>query len=205
MKPTEEFFYLRDSRGDTGSSAMFWAASGGYTTDLNRAEKFTREKALGQHGSRETDEPLRCDLVDGLSYRAVDCQYIEGADCYDHSNCYVIQVKGSWDGNNIKFVSREGGHTYDYDKAELVGGDHSTEISGSQIMLSKEALDKIARPVVKAERLNIPLLFKFAGIKFKKPRKARPTTGKTRHNCPGCAKFVWDYNPYDAPFCKMCR
>jgi hypothetical protein len=200
-----EAFYLRDSRGDTGSSAMFWAASGGYTTDLNRAEKFTRENAVGQYNSRETDLPLRCDLVDHLSYRAVDCQYIEGADCCDHSNCYVIQVTGAWDGNNIMFVSIEGGHTYDYDKAKLVGGDHRTELSDGHVMLSKEALDKIARPVVKAARLQTALILKLSGIKHKKPKRVRVTTGKTRHNCPGCAKFVWDYSPYDAPFCRACR
>jgi hypothetical protein len=46
---TEELFYLRDTRSNTGSSAMFWGLNGnGYTTDLTKAEKFTRAGYLSR-------------------------------------------------------------------------------------------------------------------------------------------------------------
>lgn len=71
-------FYLRDLRSNVGSSAMFWAENGGgYTSDLNKAHKYSRDDAVAQHNSRETDIPVRCDLADAHSYLAVDCQLVD--------------------------------------------------------------------------------------------------------------------------------
>ena len=71
-------FYLRDSRGNTGSSCMFWAENGnGYTTNLDRAHVYTLEEAQRHFNDRHTDVPLSKALVDELATVRVDHQYLD--------------------------------------------------------------------------------------------------------------------------------
>lgn len=202
----DELYYLRDSRSDTGSSAMFWATGGGYTTDLNRAAKFTRESAVGQYHCRETDIPLRCDLIDPLSYLAVDSQYIKDSYEPDPKGEYVAQIKARWDGNNIYFFTAiaQPHLSVDFSKAEVfdIGSSH---ILSHLRLIPRSEMEKLARPVVNSQKINNASLLRKCNIKVIKIKRQRPTTGMTRHNCPECKKFVWDYNPYDAPLCKNCR
>lgn len=48
-------FYLQDSRTDVGDGLMFRALGSGYTTNLDKAELFTREQACSH---RDTDRRL---------------------------------------------------------------------------------------------------------------------------------------------------
>ncbi len=183
-----EQYYLRDSRGDTGSSAMFWAASGGYTTDVNRAEKFSREKALGQYQSRETDIPLRCDLVDPLTYRAVDMQYLPEKSKPCEKNCLL--VRGYFDGNNVLFISPNQ-KTHNFDKAPPVSLNDAAvmlEVNSSIDCYQYEDIERIARRVVCAGLLDTKMMLRKAKIKYIRPKKA----GKTRHRCEGegCGRFI---------------
>ena len=71
-------FYLQDSRSYVGNDILFWAKDGkGYTTDLSNAHIYTKEEAVEQHKSRETDIPWPKDYIDTRTRPAADMQYVE--------------------------------------------------------------------------------------------------------------------------------
>lgn len=73
-----EQFYLQDNRSYVGNDILFWAKDGkGYTTDLNKAHIYTKEEAVKQHQSRETDIPWPKDYIDVKTRPAVDMQYVD--------------------------------------------------------------------------------------------------------------------------------
>lgn len=75
---SEQLFYLQDSRGYVGNDVLWWAKNGaGYTTDLNKAEVYSFEKAQAQHNCRETDIPWPKEYIDQRTRPAVDMQYID--------------------------------------------------------------------------------------------------------------------------------
>jgi hypothetical protein len=49
----------------------------GYTTDLNKAQVYTKAEAVSQHESRETDIPWPKAYIDAKTRPAVDMQYIK--------------------------------------------------------------------------------------------------------------------------------
>jgi hypothetical protein len=64
---------LLDSRSTVGTALMFWAAEGGYTSNITKAEVFSVDEAQRQHKSRESDIPMRLDYLDARKERMVDC------------------------------------------------------------------------------------------------------------------------------------
>lgn len=80
MSDMAEQYYLQDSRSYVGNNVLWWAAAGGYTTDLSKANIFTKIDAVSQHNERETDIPWPKDYIDGKSRPAVDMQYINRND-----------------------------------------------------------------------------------------------------------------------------
>ena len=73
-----ELYYLQDKRSYVGNDLLFWAKdSKGYTTDVRRAEVFTREEALRQNRDRDTDVPWPKDYIDAKTRPAVDVQLVE--------------------------------------------------------------------------------------------------------------------------------
>jgi hypothetical protein len=72
----QDEYYLQDSRSIVGNDMMWWGIIGGYTSDLNKARVFSREKAFGQHAQRDTDIPWPKSYIDGKSRPAVDFQYV---------------------------------------------------------------------------------------------------------------------------------
>ena len=71
-------FYLQDSRSYVGNDMLFWAKNGnGYTTDLRLAHVYTKEEAVSQHQSRETDIPWPKDYIDAKTRPAVDMQHVK--------------------------------------------------------------------------------------------------------------------------------
>jgi len=72
-----EKYYLQDSRSYVGNDVLWWAKNGkGYTTDLIKAEVYTKEEAIKLHNSRESDIPWPKDYIDSRTRPAVDFQYI---------------------------------------------------------------------------------------------------------------------------------
>jgi hypothetical protein len=76
-------FYLQDTRGYVGNDVLFWAKGGGYTTDVSKAEIFTRDDAFHQHTCRNTDRPWPKRYIDGKTRPAVDHQYIKYKEAMD--------------------------------------------------------------------------------------------------------------------------
>jgi len=74
---SKELYYLQDNRSYVGNDILWWAKKGaGYTTDINKAEVYTKEKAMSQHRCRETDIPWPKDYIDQKTRPAVDMQYV---------------------------------------------------------------------------------------------------------------------------------
>ena len=74
----ETEFYLQDNRSYVGNDILWWAKDGkGYTTDLSKAEVYTKDDAVRQNESRETDVPWPKTYVDSRTRPAVDMQYVD--------------------------------------------------------------------------------------------------------------------------------
>ncbi|WP_283148972.1 hypothetical protein [Silvimonas soli] len=72
-----DLFYLQDSRTYIGNDMVFWAIENkGYTTDLNKAQKYTKEAAMAQNNLRDTDIPWPCPYIEARTRPAVDMQYV---------------------------------------------------------------------------------------------------------------------------------
>lgn len=73
-----DLFYLQDSRSYVGNDVLWWAKGGnGYTTDLSKAETYTKAEAQRMHDARRTDIPWPKTYVDAKTRPAVDMQYIK--------------------------------------------------------------------------------------------------------------------------------
>lgn len=70
-------YYLQDSRSSSyvGNCPSFWKKGGGYTTNIDEAERMTFEKAMAQHAARDTDLPWLCSEVNAMRRATIDFQY----------------------------------------------------------------------------------------------------------------------------------
>lgn len=200
-------FYLRDSRGNTGSSCMFWAENGnGYTTNLDRAHVYTLEEAQRHFNDRHTDVPLSKALVDELVTVRVDHQYLDesqgglGADGSE----YVIHVnRGDYDGNDV-YWKAERGSTVNLSDALVLTKDEAEQAMrflDDAVIYPLLYVVSISRRTFQARNINERRMITVAGIRKPKRRRERPTTGRTRGNCPDCGKVTWGLNPYEAYTC----
>ena len=70
-------YYLQDKRGYVGNDILWWCDGGGYTTDLNKAEVFTKAEAFKQYESRKTDVPWPKKYIDRHTIHVIDMQYVD--------------------------------------------------------------------------------------------------------------------------------
>lgn len=81
MPTTTNEYYLQESSCHVGNDLLFWAKGArGYTTDVSKAQIYTRAEALRQHQIRYTDVPWPKAYIDAKTRPAVDMQYISSAD-----------------------------------------------------------------------------------------------------------------------------
>ena len=200
-------FYLRDTRSDVGANAVFWNKDGaGYGSDLDRLEVYSIDCARSRHEDRETDVPLLKSLVDELSISRVDHQHVKSEliGASDSDDKYVVRVNGMVSGNDIGFCS-DAAPTYDFKLARVYGLEEleSPVFKDKSLysIYSFSDIENVARRTFPSERFDALTMCKRAGIKLKRPKRQRPTTGKTRGNCPVCGKITWDYNPYENAYC----
>ncbi len=72
---TADTFYMQDSRSYVGNDMLFWAHGGrGYTTDVSKAQTYSRDEALLMHSSRPTDIPWLKSYIDQRTRPTVDMQ-----------------------------------------------------------------------------------------------------------------------------------
>ena len=199
----ENEFYLRDTRSDVGSTCMFWAKNGcGYTSNLNNAEVFDFDAAQKYADEQRHFIPLSKSRVDALATTRVDVQYLELN--VDFSQGVVVQrYLGQYDGNDIFFDDGNGGRTPNYDEAKVFTDldELALLVNQAGAIHSKAFLDTIARPTLQTKNVNHRKMMTSAGIRYRAPRKSKPTTGKTRGNCPECGKITWGHNPYENEYC----
>ncbi|MGI2056207.1 hypothetical protein ACRN9T_03290 [Shewanella baltica] len=201
-----QLFYLRDSRSNVGSTCMFWADRGGYTSNLDLAEVFTLEEAQRKFNSRHTDVPLCKELVDELATVRVDHQYL--VDSGEKSDCdeYVICINGEWDGNDVYWVSQFGFSHINYNAATIFSYQDALDIQSLGVgikttIYAKSDIDAIARRTFQAANINERSMITAVGIRKPKRPRTRQTTGKTRGNCPHCGCITWGFNPYENYSC----
>ncbi len=68
----EEKFFIQDSRNYIGNSMSFWAAKGGYTTNLDKAAIFTEEHAKEICSQRDSDVMLKVSNVMANAIKTVE-------------------------------------------------------------------------------------------------------------------------------------
>jgi hypothetical protein len=79
-QPSEDLWYLQDTRSYVGNDVLWWAKDGnGYTTDVSKAHAYTREKAFRLAAARGCDRAWPKAYIDGKTRPAVDMQYIDHA------------------------------------------------------------------------------------------------------------------------------
>lgn len=84
-------FYLQDSRSYVGNDMLFWAKGGnGYTTDISKAEVYTKDKAVAQHQSRISDIPWPKAYIDAKTRPAVDMQYVKSEEALAETGIVLI-------------------------------------------------------------------------------------------------------------------
>ena len=202
-------FYLTSRHGNCGGTTMFWNKNGkGYGTALDNAELFTLEEAMEYHVRDMQAIPLLKEAVDKAAVLHVDCQHLDKDLAIQHIDGpdeFVIQIDGHWSGNDILFVS-EDGHSYDYSKAKAGSWRDSQkttyDLGRSCTVWPKAFLDTIARRTLEVADINKRAMCSSAGVKLRRPKRQRPTTGKTRKNCGDCGKIVWDYDPHSEVTCR---
>lgn len=153
-----ENFYLQDSRGNLGSVMMFWKNGGGYTSDLEQAEIFSKEKAIQMNRSRDTDKPWPVNYLQSLSHPVVDMQLLRGgvgqvdASTSPDEPCVAVVAK-KYDGNSIFYLDRNGSPTKNLDEAKVYLAHDLSEVQGSPnlTLLKKQSLEEIRFMVVNAK------------------------------------------------------
>jgi len=77
--PDDEYYYVQDKRSYVGNAVLWWAQDNrGYTTDLNRAHKYTKQDIVKQFArKRETDIVWRASHVENAVREYVDGQYLK--------------------------------------------------------------------------------------------------------------------------------
>ncbi|MGI2121951.1 hypothetical protein ACRN9J_07125 [Shewanella baltica] len=201
-----QLFYLRDSRSNVGSTCMFWADRGGYTSNLDLAEVFTLEEAQRLFKIRHTDVPLCKELVDELATVRVDHQYLVDSGEKSDFDEYVICINGEWDGNDVYWVSQFGFSHINYNTATIFSYQDALDIQSLGVgikttIYAKSDIDAIARRTFQAANINERRMITASGIRKPKRQRTRQTTGKTRGNCPHCGCITWGFNPYENYSC----
>lgn len=119
---------------------------------------------------------------------------------------FYVQDSRSYVGNDVLWWALAGGYTTNLLKAEVFTFDRARRIHLSRntdIPWLKSYIDDKTRPAVDMQYIRREDGLKGTGLKIIKPKKKRPTTGKTRGNCPTCGKITWDYNPHENAYCSV--
>lgn len=197
-----DHFYLQDSRSNVGSRAMFWRAGGGYTSNLDEAEEFTREGAVRQYECRETDLPWPVDYVRSMAQIGVDHQDLDQpreqvlSSAPADDRIYVAYPR-AWDGNCLIWMSLPAGKASDVSVARTWSLEHAGgfEARGYQPW-PKSYIDQVARPVAVAATLDHQQAIRAVGLKLPKLKRQR-VLRRDLLNCGGCGRFLTERQRFD--------
>lgn len=199
-------FVLQDSRGNTGDRLMFWAKDGaGYTTNLDNAQRYTKEQATSQNESRESDLPWPVAYLMDRHTLAVDCQNVKldevevqlpGAE-----RCYLYAA-GAWNGNDLYWLTNDGDITDDFSRAHAFPVSIAKSMTGREhhkVRLAPVALiDPLVRKVVASGKVKHREALRGTGIMLAKPTRYRAP----RDRCGHCGAFISNAQRFqDCPKC----
>lgn len=198
-----DFFYLQDSRSNTGTRAMFWSIGGGYTSNLDQAEQFTLDRALKKFENRDTDLPWPVSYVRRLAEIGVDCQYLtrSEAEAYrDEDRRVYVSYAREWDGNDLVWVGGKGPTSNLDDAIHPAASDAASyKHQGFELWPCGYIVER-SRPVVRAALLDHKQAEAKSGIALPKP--ARRRAKQAAQNCGGCGRFLSAPQVYsDCPNC----
>lgn len=199
-----DFFYLQDSRSNTGSRAMFWRNGGGYTSNLDEAELFTMDEAVRQYECRDTDLPWPQVYIEARTEIGVDSQYItksEAAVDRNEDGRIYVSFARSWDGNDLVWVSGTGAPTSNLEDAIHPGKAESAHYlaRGFEVWPCGYIVMR-SRNVVRADQLDHKQALRGAGLKL--PKVKRQRIRRYTANCGGCGRFLSERQVYgDCPNC----
>ncbi|MGF6590736.1 hypothetical protein [Pseudomonas sp. 2835] len=200
-----DFFYLQDSRNNVGSRTMFWRLGGGYTSNLNEAEQFTRERAVRQYESRETDLPWPMEYIRARAEIGVDCQYLTRSEAEAYHNVdgrFYVAYARDWDGNDLVWLGGTG-PTANLEDAIHPGAPDSASYrsKGFELWPCGYIVDR-SRPVVRAVQLDHKQALRAVDLKLSPPKRQRTKSYGSLINCGGCGRFLNDRQRFN--ICPNC-
>ncbi|EWC40169.1 hypothetical protein [Stutzerimonas stutzeri] len=202
----DDLFLLQDSRSNVGSRAMFWRLGGGYTSNLDEAEQFSREMAVRQYECRETDLPWPVNYVRALAEVGVDHQYIDDADAqaFDQADDQIyLAYERMWDGNDLYWIQSHGSSSSNLAEAGTWPATEAEEAraKGYQVW-PKRYIDARSRTVVQSCKLDHKKALRSVGLKLPKIKRQRIRRHVT--HCHGCGRFLSERQVYgDCPNCGV--
>jgi len=198
-------FVLQDNRSYTGDRLMFWAQGGGYTSNLDLAERYTQEKALAQNQCRETDIPWPLAYLTDRAELAVDCQYLKPADVdagLQGADRGYLYAAGAWNGNDLYWLTNDSDITSDFRRAHAFPMNIAKSMAAPKhhnVHLAPAPLvESLARKVVPKGGVKIGIALRGTGIKLAKPPRARSIPDRCEH----CGVFISNAQRFqDCPKC----
>jgi hypothetical protein len=198
-------FYLQSPHGNTGDGLMFWALGGGYCTDLDRAEVFTRDRAQKLHEDRCGDDiPWPKAYIDQRAHLGVDHQYVRAEEAapmlVEGCQC-VVQVKGEWNGNDLIWARWPIGTSPKFEQAHRISLEHAKRLSENEIIWPLAYIETKTRRLVHQGKLSLAEALSGSGIKRFKRKRTRYT-----YRCEPCGRFLTESQNYGAcPNCGACN
>ncbi|HBN6266188.1 TPA: hypothetical protein L3N15_004169 [Vibrio parahaemolyticus] len=212
-------FYKTNGSIGGSTTVLFWGKkSCGYTSNIDEAEIYSLEQMQEEVDKgwfrNDFEIPLSVPLVNELAQWRVDSQLINlkassYPHCVDPNGEYVAVKKNAWSGNDLAFSSSDlEGRSYNYSEATVFSENDAKkhtkpDVDNGWWIIPKYLTDEIARRTFQATNINRRAMISGAGIVgLKKKPVRKPSSGKTRMNCPACGRINWQYNPYDFEGCS---
>ncbi|WP_447739536.1 hypothetical protein [Pseudomonas laurentiana] len=195
-----DLFYLQDSRNNVGSRAMFWREGGGYTSNLDEAEQFTRGASVKQYECRDTDLPWPVDYVIAKAEVGVDCQYLtrsEAEACLNEDGRVYVAYACEWDGNDLVWRGGKGPTANLEDAIHPGAADAAGYLAQGFELWPCGYIAERSRPVVRAALLDHKQALRSVGLKLPKLKRPRHRSYSYRLNCDGCGRFISERQRFD--------
>lgn len=200
-------FIMACLRDNVGSNTAFHASKGrGYTTDIDKAQKYTKEEAQSYWNSaREFDLPLDFKQVESQAIYKVDMQVIPNSNVINGRGSYAAFKKGKYDGNDVYWVTSDGSLTTDFSRAHVLNHPLSNQFTSFPYYLAEVR----QRRTFDHSKINKRKMVQGVGLvtpKHIKRQARRVEKTKTMFNCDGCGRISWQHNPYDFEGCanRLC-
>lgn len=201
-------FYLTCLRDNVGSNTAFHCVNGkGYTTNLAKAHVYTKQEAQDAWDrGREFDLPLNASMVNELSIRKVDCQYIPIETVIDpNGDDYLAYKKGKWDGNDVYWLGSYGQFSTNIKKANLFSVEQAIKGPESLVFIPRYQAIKASRLTFASSLINKRKMTQGSGLITPNHIKRNwrlVENPKSRWNCPSCGRITWQDNPHDFDGCR---